>query len=124
MRESLYEVIYIDKFFDIAEAEIVRQGLQKHFHLDEKTIEYMSTGKPVVIKKNVDRNAAERLKSVVDTIGGTCWVQEVSLSRHVRERRLRQRRQLISRRKNIRASSILPDRRIKGRRSDDVTRRP
>lgn len=115
-----YEVVYIDKFSDIAQAEMARDLLRQKFHLDDSSLEKLSCGQPVVVKRMVPLGDAQRFESAIKEAGGTCWVQEIpSDGSHV-ERRELLRRQKIDRRGSYRGSSILPDRRQTcGRRSAD-----
>jgi len=120
MSSKHYEVVYIDKFSDIAQAEMSRDLLRQKFHLDDTSLNKLSCGQPVVVKRMVPLGDAQKFESAIKEAGGTCWVQEVpSDGSHV-ERRELVRREKIDRRGSYRGSSILPDRRQTcGRRSAD-----
>ena len=121
--ESNYEVLYIDKFSDMVEAEVVRASIQRYFGLDANQSLRLFCGRPVVVKKNVSRDVAEHLSNTIRGIGGVCWVQEISLSGTHMERRQHPRRQSRDRRHSVRSSAIIPDRRANcGRRSTDMQR--
>lgn len=120
MSASQYEVVYIDKFTDMVEAAIVKDNLQKTFGLKPDHLQKLASGKPVVIKKQVNFDEANRYKAAVDSAGGVAWVQELGPDGEHVERRQSGRRQLKDRRAVFRASAILPDRRQNcGRRSTD-----
>jgi hypothetical protein len=124
MDSQKYEIVYIDKFIDIVEAEIARDALRQRFHLSEKIVERLSSGMPVVIKKSVDLHEAERYQQAIKEAGGVCWVQQMTPDCAHHERRLFNRRMKSCRRNEVRSSSIVPDRRKQesdggGRRSRD-----
>jgi len=120
MSSKHYEVVYIDKFSDIAKAEMARDLLRQRFHLDDLSLDKLSCGQPVVVKRLVPLDDAQKFESAIKQAGGTCWVQEVPSDGVHTERRELVRRQKIDRRGTYRGSSILPDRRQScGRRSSD-----
>jgi len=120
MNSKHYEVIYIDKFSDVANAEMARELLQQRFHLDDVSLDKLSCGQPVVVKRLVPLADAQKFESAIKEAGGTCWIQEVQSNGLHIERRLIGRRQKLDRRGSYRGSSILPDRRQScGRRSAD-----
>ncbi len=120
MSDTLFEVIYIDKFTDVAEASVIRERIKAKFKLSERVMESLSTGLPIVVKKNVEIEEAERFDTAIKEAGGVCWVQPMSIDQKFHDRRDDQRRQRNDRRVRYRGSSILPDRRAGvGRRSDD-----
>lgn len=115
-----YEVVYIDKFSDVVQAEMARNMLQQRFHLDDASLEKLSCGLPVVVKRLVPLVDAKKFESAIKEAGGTCWVQEIASDGLHAERREILRRQELDRRGTYRGSSILPDRRQScGRRSSD-----
>jgi hypothetical protein len=118
--DSRYEVVYIDKFTDIVEAEIARKQLQQRFHMTDSVMASLSCGKPVVIKKGVELDEAERYEKAIKDSGGVCWIQKMAPDGVHRERRHDERRVNLDRRSEYRGSSIQPDRRTNcGRRSGD-----
>lgn len=120
MAQAQYEVIYIDKFTDAAKANFTRTKMRNLFHLNDKHLDKLGSGDPVVIKKKVSLEEATRYREAVRRVGGVAWVQELSADGVHRERRQGQRRCLPDRRATFRASSIQPDRRQScGRRSTD-----
>lgn len=120
MNETLYEVLFIDKTKNEEQAEEVRAQLQQHFGLNRDALDKLFTGKPVVVKQNVDLKKAEHLAQTIKADGGECWVQEMGLTGDHEERRSTFRRAQVDRRDYVRASAILPDRRKNdGRRTDD-----
>lgn len=120
MENARYEVVYIDKFTDMAEAEVARRELQKRFKMSDEILECLSQGKPVVIKKGLPFSEAERYERAVKDSGCLCWIQKMTLDNEHHERRLNNRRCNVERRKERRYSAIQPDRRMnRGRRSGD-----
>ena len=120
MMSGHYEVVYIDKFSDVVQAEMTHDMLQQRFHLDDASLEKLSCGQPVVVKRLVPLGDAKRFESAIKEAGGTCWVQKIESDGLHAERRELCRRQKLDRRGTYRGSSILPDRRQScGRRSSD-----
>ncbi len=120
MSGQQYEVLYIDKFTDVAVAEYAKENIRKLFHLDQQHMDRLSTGEPVVIKKHVNQQQAEKYKQAIAKAGGVAWAQCLDENGQHRERRQSSRRRLLDRRGSYRASSIQPDRREScGRRSTD-----
>ena len=121
MSETFYEVVYVDKFDDLLAAELFRDQLRKRFNLNAEHLNRLSSGLPVVVKKHVGFDEAERYHSAIREAGGVCWIQEQGPNGKHWERRRSQRRGRLERRTAFRASAILPDRRSGrvGRRSVD-----
>ncbi|MEX1032194.1 MAG: hypothetical protein WDZ30_02430 [Cellvibrionaceae bacterium] len=120
MQNPLYEVVYVDKFDDQQNAELFRQRLGERFGLNREHMRRMCSGMPIVVKKRVGFEEAERYRSAIRKVGGICWVQALDADGKHQERRRGKRRGLLDRRGTYRASSILPDRRgMCGRRSTD-----
>ena len=119
-----YEIVYVDKFKDVATADIARNALKQRFHLSDYIVERLSSGMPVVIKKGVELDEAERYQQAIKEVGGVCWVQKMKPDGVHQERRLFGRRMSKSRRNDERGSSIIPDRRCKnsgkGQRTNDI----
>lgn len=121
MANVLYEVVYVDKFDDLLAAELFRDQVRKRFKLDADKLSRMSTGLPVVVKKNISLDTAQRYHAAIRKSGGICWIQELDGNGRHFERRQSQRRAPKERRSAYRASSIFPDRRRnRGRRTEDV----
>lgn len=120
MDDARYEVVYIDKFTDMAKAEVARRALQKRFKMSDHVLKCLSLGKPVVIKKGLCFEEAERYERAVKSSGCLCWIQKMAMDFEHHERRLHTRRNNPERRKARRYSAIQPDRRMNlGRRSED-----
>lgn len=120
MEGNYYEVLYVDKFSDLVEAAVVNDTLRKTFGLNHRHLLKLSAGTPVVIKKKVGIEEAERYKGIVMDAGGVAWIQELGPEGEHLERRQEKRRSILDRRTVYRASSIVPDRRQDmGRRSTD-----
>lgn len=121
MESVSYEVVYVDKFEGLPAADLLRERIRRRFGLSRPQLTRLSSGTPVVIKRGVGLEEAKRYQEAVNELDGTCWVQSMDSGGGYRERRRRKRRGLLDRRRNFRASSILPDRRDNyGRRSMDL----
>ena len=117
-----YEVVYIDKFPDLATAEVARENLRKTFGLNDHMLSTLASGIPIVVKKDVSLDEAQRFEGAIKGSGGMCWIQEMSPDGGFHERRHEYRRHQLDRREVIRGSSIVPDRRMGvGRGTDDDT---
>jgi hypothetical protein len=112
--EKLYEVVYVDKFDDLLAAELFRDQVRKRFGLDSEKLPRLSTGLPVVVKKRIRYDEAQRYHAAIRKAGGICWVQELGPNGGHFERRQNQRRRPSERRTAFRASSLFPDRRHTG----------
>ncbi len=121
MSSKLYEVVYVDKFDDLLAAELFRDQLRKRFKLNPEGLSRLSTGLPVVVKKKIPFDDAQRYHAAIRKAGGICWIQELDGKGRHFERRKSQRRYNDERRSAYRASSMYPDRRrTRGRRTIDA----
>ncbi len=121
MGERIYQVIYIDKFANPEEAQASYQQIQDTFQLSEQAIRQLQSQKPVPIKQNTNRETAQTICELMNSLGATCWLQEMSADEAFFDRREEKRRQQFDRRQHYRSSSIQPDRRHDcGRRSTDI----
>lgn len=111
MSQKLYEVVYVDKFDDLLAAELFRDQVRKRFKLEPEKLARLSTGLPVVVKKRISLDEAQRYHAAIRKAGGVCWMQELDKNGRHYERRQAQRRKLSERRSAYRASSLFPDRR-------------
>ena len=122
MGEKIYEVVYLDNFADSEVARLAKEKLKHSFHLTDSQLKLLSSGVPVVVKKNLPLSQAQRFEQAVKDAGATCWLQEMSPDEVHYERRQTSRRQLLDRRSSYRGSSIVPDRRHNlGRRQEDTS---
>lgn len=120
MTGAVYEVVYIDKFEGQPDADLCRQRIGRCFRLSHDALARLSSGSPVVVKKNIGLDEANRYAAAIESAGGVCWVQELDAQGSHHERRQQQRREVLDRRDQYRGSSIQPDRRGScGRRSTD-----
>ncbi len=120
MGTNFFEVIYIDNFEDLLSADLFRDQVRKRFKLKTEEIARMSSGLPVVVKRNLSFEQANLYRSAIRSAGGVCWIQERGPSGKYSERRRTKRRENLDRRTCYRASSTFPDRRRScGRRGSD-----
>lgn len=117
-----YEVIYLDKFSDAKAGESGRAKLRHKFGLNQRALNVLCSGVPVVVKKDVSLDEARKFEQAIKESGGVCWIQEATRGSGFHERRSLHRRDFVERRALYRGSAILPDRRLSiGRRTQDQT---
>ncbi len=120
MASTQFEVVYVDKTTSPMDSAAIQRNLKEIFGLNLSTLERISTGEPVVIKRKLDFEEASRYQAAVKRAGGIAWVQELDENGMHQERRQKSRRNKLDRRAIYRASSVQPDRRQScGRRSSD-----
>lgn len=107
-----YAVVYIDKFTDPELARTARNNLCRLFNLKQQHLTRLASGDPVVIKKQVNRDTAEKYRDAVVRAGGVAWIQALGADGRHYERRQGQRRKLFDRRAFYRISAMVPDRRV------------
>ncbi len=101
-------------------ADLFRDQVRKRFKLKTEEIARMSSGLPVVVKRNLSYEQANLYRSAIRSAGGVCWIQERGPNGKYSERRRTKRRENLDRRTCYRASSTFPDRRRScGRRGSD-----
>jgi len=106
----LYAVCYIDKFSDPLKSQAITYALGQKFKLNSKATFRLASGQPVIVKRATPMKSAYALKSLIDKLGGCCWVQQLDASERFHERRQGSRRASADRR-DIPRTNIEPDRR-------------
>ena len=120
MTSTQYEVLYLDRFSDPMLAERFHTDIQQRFHLSKQALQILSSGRPIRLKRDLSSFEANKLESLIKSMGGLCWTQETLRGCPHYERRQSDRRKRLDRRSLSRGSSIQPDRRQNvGRRFDD-----
>ncbi len=120
MDNKFYEVVYVDKFVCRSESDDMAQWFRRHFGLDQRHLEMLGSGNPVILKKNILIDTAERLQRKIQALGGVCWIQQTPPAGEPHERRRMQRRRCAERRQTWRLDTMVADRRVNlGRRSSD-----
>lgn len=117
MALELYQIVFSGEVADGWEVDTVKKNLSRLFNADSKIIATLFSGRPVVIKQGLDRDAAMKYVAAVASAGGVSRAQpmpaaETSTGQQTTERRQDERRRQPSRRQNERLHSIQPDRRV------------
>lgn len=106
-----YEVLYIDKFVDPSRSRNVIGNAVFLASLPANTQLRLVSGRPAVVKQNVNQEIAEDIKDEIVDAGGTCWIQEQSPTGKYIDRRCNKRRYLSNRRVASRSEAFQSDRR-------------
>ncbi len=72
MPDDSYQIIFSGDIIEGRERSDVKRKLQSILKLDGKGIERLFTGKPVVIRKNVPRETAEKFAGAFEKAGAVC----------------------------------------------------
>ena len=78
MSEEQFEIALLGTIREGADAEAVKARIGKMFNADSAKVEQLLSGRRVVIKKNVDRQTAEKYKSALHGAGAECEVRSLS----------------------------------------------
>ena len=78
MNESLYEVAFSGQIQEGAKLDEVRARIARMFKADEVTIARLFSGKPVVIKKNLGAEAADKYSVAFSRVGAICELTLIS----------------------------------------------
>lgn len=78
MSDELFEVAFSGQIRDGAELNEVKAKVGKMFKADEAKIAHMFSGKRVVIKKNLDKEAAAKYANAFKNAGARCEVRSMS----------------------------------------------
>jgi len=110
MPAPLYAVCYIDKFSDPLRSQSITDALGQKFKLNSKAMFRLASGQPTLVKRATPMKSANALKSLINKLGGCCWVQQLDSSGRFQERRQGSRR-MVSDRRDTPRTNIEPDRR-------------
>lgn len=75
MAEGEYQVVFRGELTGEHPAETVKQQLADLFGMPTQRIDALFSGKPVVVKKNVDRRTAERFDQTFRKAGAICEIR-------------------------------------------------
>ena len=78
MSDKLFEVAFSGKISDGANLDEVKARLGGMFKADESQLEQLFSGKRVVIKKNIDKQAAIKIYSALKRAGAECEVKPLA----------------------------------------------
>ena len=77
MGQSQYNVVFYGKIVAGQEIQTVKRRLSKLFQASEQQIDALFTGKPVIIKANVEQHTALRYKTAFEKAGAMCRLEPV-----------------------------------------------
>ncbi len=72
-----YNIVFYGKINLGWDIEVVKKNLSGLVKKDAKSIDLLFSGKPIVIKKNIDRQTADKFKTIFEKTGALCEIQEV-----------------------------------------------
>jgi len=78
MGDELFEVAFSGQIRDGADLDVVKAKIAKMFKADDAKIAQMFSGKRVVIKKNLEREAAAKYANAFKNAGARCEVRSMS----------------------------------------------
>jgi hypothetical protein len=78
MSDELFEVAFSGKIREGADLEQVKAKIAKMFKADEAKIAHMFSGKRLVIKRNLNREAVIKYKAAFKNAGAKCEVVSIS----------------------------------------------
>jgi len=117
MALQLYQIVFSGKVANGWEVDTVKRNLSTLFNADPEVIAMLFSGRAVVIKQGIDRDAAMKYMAALASAGGVSRAQPMraagtNTEPQIKEQRRDMRRRLPSRRRRERLSSIQPDRRV------------
>lgn len=74
---SRFDLIFSGELVEGADPRQVRRNLEALFKTDAGAIARLFTGKPVVIRKDLDQEAAERYRAALQKAGALCRVRRI-----------------------------------------------
>ena len=78
MSDELFEVAFSGKIREGAELDDVKTGIGKIFKADDATIKHLFSGKRIVIKKNLNKEAAHKYSMAFTKVGAICELKPMS----------------------------------------------
>ena len=119
-----FHLLFSGEINDEFELEVVKKNFKNYFHLTDLQINYIFSGKEIILKKNLTQKKALQFALQFDKLGGISHfvsiAKEIYLPLGIAEnRRKRVRRKITERRKHYRAG-IITNRRLNiARRKDN-----
>ncbi|MFC1649948.1 hypothetical protein ACFL2X_00110 [Candidatus Latescibacterota bacterium] len=80
MEETSYNLIFRGVIADGHDAETVRKNIAELFKVSEEKVERLFSGRPVTVKKNVDKATALKYQSAFKKAGALCSVEPFSVA--------------------------------------------
>src|SRR5450759_3893091 len=115
MALQLYQIVFSGEVANGWEVDTVKRNLSTLFNADPEVIAMLFSGRPVVIKQGIDRDAAMKYMAALASAGGISRAQPMPVAEtgtEQQEQRRDTRRRQPSRRQRERLGSIQPDRRL------------
>ena len=75
MDQQKYRVVFNSKGILQTKLDIIKQNIATLFKLDIEKIAHLFTGGPVILKKNLNRVAAERYQTAILKTGAQCFIE-------------------------------------------------
>lgn len=79
MPVELYNVIFTGELVDQAAPDNARRKLAALFRLDADQVDHLFSGRPIVVKRDVDLDTASRLQDVFRKAGGRALIEPVDV---------------------------------------------
>ena len=75
MAAELYNVVFAGELIGTEEPEVVGRNLQTRFRLDEAQLQGLFSGRPIVVKRDVDLETAERFQDAFRRLGARAIIE-------------------------------------------------
>ena len=75
MAEELYNVVFAGELIGAEAPEVVARSLQTRFRLDETQLQGLFSGRPVVVKRDVDLETAVRFRDAFGRLGARAIIE-------------------------------------------------
>jgi len=72
-----YQLVFKGEILEAADLGMVKTNVGRVFNLKEQQIEGLFSGRRVIIKKNVERDAVEQLAEKMKRCGAVCYIEEM-----------------------------------------------
>jgi hypothetical protein len=121
--DDLSRVVFLNEFESGIGRDEVRDAMAERFNLGARALARLFAGPPVVVKSNLDAEAALRYKLAIEATGARCRIEAMPVEddtdgQGYLERRQGERRRQADRRDRTRTEAIVPDRRKGDRRGE------
>jgi len=73
-----YQLVFSGEILEVADLGMVKMNVGRVFNLKEQQVEALFSGKRVIIKKNIERAAAEQLEARMKRCGAVCTIEEMA----------------------------------------------
>ena len=114
MSSESYQIVFTGELVNGHDSDAVKSRLAEMFKLDPESIDRIFCGKPVVVKRSLDPEAALVYLNAFTRAGAVARMEFMPAARaesSIAERRKGERRGTSDRRNRLRDESLMPDRR-------------